>query len=68
MRPSLIRLPHYWGRGGLILDGEIIPVLGDLTLPLLQLQKRLGRKTLTDTLRAEVSVAFTPHDVLYASL
>jgi len=42
--------------------------LGDLTLPLLQLQKRLGRKTLTDTLRAEVSVAFTPYDVLYASL
>ena len=54
------------GGGSLILDGEIIPVLGDLTLPFLQLQKRLGRKTLTDALRAEVPVAFVPYDVLYA--
>jgi len=54
------------GGGGLILDGEIIPVLGNLTLPFLQLQKRLGRKTLTDALRAEVPVAFVPYDVLYA--
>ena len=56
------------GRGspGLILDGEIIPVLGDLTLPFLQLQKRLGRKTLTDALRGEVPVAFVPYDALYA--
>ena len=54
------------GGGGLILDGEIIPVLGDLTLPFLQLQKRLGRKTLTDALRAEVPVAFVSYDVLYA--
>ena len=54
------------GGGGLILDGEIIPVLGTLTLPFLQLQKRLGRKTLTDALRAEVPVAFVPYDLLYA--
>ena len=54
------------GGGGLILDGEIIPVLGDLTLPFLQLQKRLGRKTLTDALRVEVPVAFVPYDVLYS--
>ena len=54
------------GGGGLILDGEIIPVLGNLTLPFLQLQKRLGRKTLTDALRAEVPVAFVPYDLLYA--
>jgi DNA ligase-1 len=54
------------GGGGLILDGEIIPVQGDLTLPFLELQKRLGRKTLTDVLRAEVPVAFVAYDVLYA--
>ena len=54
------------GGGGLILDGEIIPVLGNLTLPFLQLQKRLGRKTLTDALRSEVPVAFVPYDLLYA--
>lgn len=54
------------GGGGLILDGEIIPVQGELTLPFLQLQKRLGRKTLTDALRAEVPAAFVAYDVLYA--
>ena len=59
-------LPASASASGLILDGEIIPVLGDLTLPFLQLQKRLGRKTLTDALRAEVPVAFVPYDVLYA--
>ncbi len=59
-------LPVPGALSGLILDGEIIPVLGDLTLPFLQLQKRLGRKTLTDALRAEVPVAFVPYDALYA--
>ena len=54
------------GERGLILDGEIIPVQGDQTLPFLQLQKRLGRKTLTDALRAEVPVAFVAYDALYA--
>ena len=53
------------GERGLILDGEIIPVQGDQTLPFLQLQKRLGRKTLTDALRAEVPVAFVAYDALY---
>ncbi len=52
---------------GLILDGEIIPVRGGVTLPFLELQKRLGRKTLTDALRADVSVAFVAYDVLYAN-
>jgi DNA ligase-1 len=52
---------------GLILDGEIIPVQGGVTLPFLELQKRLGRKTLTDALRADVPVAFVAYDVLYAN-
>ncbi len=64
--PLAALLPDSASASGLILDGEIIPVLGDLTLPFLQLQKRLGRKTLTDALRAEVPVAFVPYDVLYA--
>jgi len=63
---AALLLPGPDSSGGFILDGEIIPVLGDLTLPFLQLQKRLGRKTLTDTLRAEVPVAFVPYDALYA--
>jgi len=65
--PSSPALPAPGAVSGLILDGEIIPVQGDLTLPFLQLQKRLGRKTLTDVLRAEVPVAFVAYDVLYAA-
>jgi len=38
-----------------------------VTLPFLELQKRLGRKTLTDALRADVPVAFVAYDVLYAN-
>ncbi|HEX2227866.1 MAG TPA: hypothetical protein VHM64_12055, partial [Candidatus Binatia bacterium] len=50
---------------GLILDGEIVPVSGARILPFLYLQKRLGRKTLSDELRAAVPVAFVAYDVLY---
>ena len=64
--PLAALLPMGSNSSGLILDGEIIPVQGEETLPFLQLQKRLGRKTLTDALRAEVPVAFVAYDVLYA--
>ena len=50
---------------GLILDGEILPVLDDVILPFQELQKRLGRKTLSDALRASVPVAFIAYDCLY---
>jgi DNA ligase-1 len=50
---------------GLILDGEIVPVNGQRILPFLQLQKRLGRKTLSEALRAAVPVAFITYDALY---
>lgn len=50
---------------GLILDGEILPVQGDVILPFQELQKRLGRKTLSDALRASVPVAFIAYDCLY---
>jgi DNA ligase-1 len=51
--------------GGLILDGEIVPVSGQRILPFLQLQKRLGRKTLSEKLRAAAPVAFIAYDALY---
>lgn len=51
----------------LILDGEILPVQGDLILPFLELQKRLGRKTLPEELLASVPVAFVAYDCLYAN-
>lgn len=50
----------------LILDGEILPVQGDRILPFLELQKRLGRKTLPEELLASVPVAFVAYDCLYA--
>jgi DNA ligase 1 len=50
---------------GLILDGEIVPFRDGRILPFQELQKRLGRKTLPETLLAEVPVAFIAYDVLY---
>lgn len=51
--------------GGIILDGELVPVQGEHILPFQELQKRLGRKTLSDELRAAVPVAFMAYDILY---
>lgn len=50
---------------GLILDGEIVPFQGGRILPFQDLQKRLGRKTLTDELLKSVPVAFIAYDILY---
>jgi DNA ligase-1 len=49
-----------------VLDGEIVPVRGASILPFLELQKRLGRKTVSEELLASVPVAFVAYDVLYA--
>jgi DNA ligase-1 len=49
-----------------ILDGEILPARGSEILPFAELQKRLGRKTVSDELLAEVPVVFVAYDVLYA--
>ena len=58
----LRRLP-----GDAVLDGEIVPVRGEAILPFLELQKRLGRKTVSEELLAGVPVAFVAYDLLYAS-
>jgi DNA ligase-1 len=50
-----------------VLDGEIVPVRGEVILPFLELQKRLGRKTVSEELLAGVPVAFVAYDLLYAS-
>lgn len=52
-------------QAGLILDGEIVPFQDDRILPFQELQKRLGRKTLSEELLREVPVAFVAYDVLY---
>jgi DNA ligase-1 len=48
-----------------VLDGEIVPVRGERILPFQELQKRLGRKTVSDELLAAVPVAFIAYDLLY---
>lgn len=67
---ALCPSPDQEGVAGLILDGEIVPVEsedGDCILPFLELQKRLGRKTLPNELLAQVPVAFVAYDLLYGS-
>jgi DNA ligase-1 len=49
-----------------ILDGEILPARGSNILPFAELQKRLGRKTVSDELLAEVPVVFVAYDLLYS--
>src|SRR5215208_2291269 len=48
-----------------VLDGEIVPVRGGAIMPFLELQKRLGRKTVSEELLAGVPVAFVAYDLLY---
>lgn len=50
---------------GIILDGEIVPIRDNKILPFQELQKRLGRKMLPETLLKEVPVAFVAYDILY---
>lgn len=51
--------------GGLILDGEIVPVQGERILPFQQLQQRLNRKVLPPALLASIPAAFVAYDLLY---
>jgi len=50
-----------------IIDGEIVPARGDVILPFSELQKRLGRKTVSKELLTEVPVILVAYDLLYAS-
>src|SRR5258706_8358291 len=50
-----------------IMDGEIITARGEEILPFSQLQKRLGRKIVSDELLASTPVVFVAWDLLYAT-
>jgi DNA ligase-1 len=50
-----------------VLDGEIVPVRDSSILPFQELQKRLGRKTVSEELLASVPVAFVAYDILYVA-
>src|SRR5256886_12649215 len=50
-----------------ILDGEIITARGAEILPFSDLQKRLGRKTVSEELLASTPAVFVAWDILYAT-
>jgi DNA ligase-1 len=49
-----------------VIDGEIVPALGEQILAFSELQKRLGRKTIGEQLLKEVPVILVAYDLLYA--
>ena len=49
---------------GVVLDGELLPWRGDTVLPFAELQKRIGRKTLSKKLLADVPVILLCYDLL----
>ena len=49
---------------GTVIDGELLPWAGDRPLPFAQLQRRIGRKTLTRKVLDEVPVALVAYDLL----
>src|SRR5437870_3326741 len=49
-----------------IMDGEIVTARGEEILPFSDLQKRLGRKTISQELLASTPVVFVAWDILYA--
>src|SRR5215467_1318461 len=50
-----------------IIDGEIVPAIGEVILPFSELQKRLGRKNVGAQLLKAVPVILVAYDLLYAS-
>ena len=52
---------------GTVVDGELLPWLGDAPLPFAQLQRRIGRTTLSRKILAEVPVVLVAYDLLEES-
>jgi DNA ligase 1 len=50
-----------------VIDGEIVPAMGNQILAFSELQKRLGRKTISEKLLKEVPVILVAYDLLYAN-
>ncbi len=61
--PEIARAAEFLPNGT-VLDGEILPWLGDAVQPFTELQKRIGRKNLSSKLLAEVPVIVQTYDLL----
>ena len=60
--PALAALP-----ADAIIDGEIVPAQGERIMAFAELQKRLGRKTVSEELLQSTPVVFIAYDLLYAA-
>ncbi|MEJ7576661.1 MAG: ATP-dependent DNA ligase [Pyrinomonadaceae bacterium] len=60
--PALAVLP-----ADAIIDGEIVPARGERIMAFAELQKRLGRKTVSEELLRSTPVVFIAYDLLYAA-
>lgn len=49
---------------GTVLDGELLPWVGDAPLPFAQMQRRIGRKTLGRKILTEVPIVLIAYDLL----
>ena len=49
---------------GTVLDGELLPWTGEAPLPFAQMQRRIGRKTVSRKILAEVPVVLVAYDLL----
>jgi DNA ligase-1 len=49
---------------GTVLDGELLPWVGELPLPFTEMQRRIGRTTLSRKVLAEVPVRLVAYDLL----
>lgn len=50
-----------------VIDGEVVPAVGERILPFSELQKRLGRKTIGEEMLREIPVILVAYDLLYAN-
>ncbi len=62
LTPALAALP-----ADAIIDGEIVPARGDRIMAFAELQKRLGRKTVSEELLQSTPVVFVAYDLLYVA-
>ena len=53
-----------WLPDGTVIDGELLPWMDGKPLPFAQLQRRIGRKNLSQRIRSEVPVAILAYDLL----